>query len=249
MPEAVEMPDVSSVPREDRWLILGSSPSMPQYADRAFKHCGVVCTANAGIFECTHQEVVPDYYMILEVDTPKYYGRYYRKARKFGMKTMTTDLTLRNDPGIEADADILLRVASVEDFEALDGVRKRRSYYADQREYTPGDYVGCAFAGTYLLQYVMNEHKPREVWIVGCEGYKSEPHDQVKDTFDGRLGNKAGVEYTRNLSAPTMRCVVKCHPATTFYFFGHLNYAISGENVVKIDEHRKHDHVFAKIID
>lgn len=220
----------SSTPPEDRILILGSSPSMPRYSAHAFESCGKVFTTNAGVYECMFRERPPDVYAVIEIDTPKLFGRYYRKYHKRGeTKILTIDLTIVNEPSLADEADIVLQI--VPGKTTAENLKRRQGYYSDQTPYKRGKYVGCAASGGYLLQYAMNEHAPKEVWLIGMEGYRSTPGTRAVDTFDGRLGNESGQKWTRDLYSPLIRQVVAAWPETRFVFFGKLTYPISGENV------------------
>ena len=224
----------SDVPSSERVLILGSSPSMPRYADEAFEKCDKILTTNAGVYECLFQGRTPDVYAVVEVDTPRLFGRYYRAFQERGTKIVTIDLALANDPNFEREADEILRVLPIERFSSIGNVRVRKGYYSDQTKYEPGKYVGCSASGGYLLQYAMNVFAPREIWLVGMEGYRSTPADRVVDTFDGRLGNKAGSEYTSRLYGPLIQQVVSAWPTTTFVVCGKPVYTLEGDNVVRL---------------
>ncbi len=207
------------IEREDRVLILGSSPSMPTYADEAFEKCGVVLTTNAGIYECLYQDKWPYVYGVVEVATPGLFGRYYRSAVRSGTKILTIDLAVANDPGLGREADIVLDVC--EGVSPGDRISRKA---LEGKPFVRGRYVACSATGGYLLQYAMNAHEPREVWLVGMEGYRSTPRAVVVDTFDGRPGNKAGEEWTRKLYAPLLLQVFDAFPETQFVVCGTPTY-------------------------
>jgi hypothetical protein len=216
-----------SVPRDSRILILGSSPSMPVYADEAFARCGKVFTTNAGIYECFYQRRDPDVYGIVEIETPRRFGRYYRGAkRRSGTKIFTIDLAIVNDPNLRFEADVVRNIVDA-NLDEAGNLELRADRYADVSPYVRGEYVGCCASGGYLLQYAMNEFAPREVWLVGMEGYRSTPADPQLDTFDGRFGHPEGEKRTRHIYGPMIAQVVDAWPETTFVLCGKITYRLA----------------------
>lgn len=223
--------NVTPIPFDQRVLILGSSPSMPQYSKLAFDNCGTILTANAGCYECMFRQRIPQVFATIEVDSPKLFGRYYRKFREGGTKILTIDLSLANDPGLAREADIIIDI--LPKGQQYGNIHHRKGCYSDVTPYVRGSYAACSASGGYLLQYAMNHYAPLEVWLIGMEGYRSTPTERVVDTFDGRLGNKAGQEWTERLYGPLIQQVVNEWPETKFIFFGKLEYPVEGDNVVK----------------
>lgn len=212
--------------KADHWLIVGSSPSMPFFLEYLVKDRGwdlnspdlIVATANAALYELIRYGCYSDYYAVMEICSPKLYGRMYEDAREnHGTKIVTSSMAMNNKIGI--DADIILEITG----------------FSDVAEFKRGRYITGGTSGSHLMQLAVNLGA-KQVTLIGMEGYRSTPHTKVVDTFDGRLGPSFGAKHTEQWYGPLMQQVVSACPDVLFDFYGRLRYPMVGHNVFRCDD-------------
>lgn len=204
----------------DTWIIVGSAPTMPTYIDMLasrFLDDAVYATTNAGIHEFNHLGFSPDWYGIMEVDTPRLFGRYYAPHRESGQtKVFTTEVAWRNfqDRSIDFAPDYIAPIAG----------------WSDQVPFKLGTFVGCGATGGHLVQLAANAGA-KHIVLVGMDGYQSTPGDLKPDTFDGRMGPSHGNRHTLQFYAPALQQVVSACPHIKFSLFGKPVFQLVGSNV------------------
>lgn len=219
---AVKSPTEFDTLKGKTWMVLGSSPSMPDFIDFVLHEVGIdiVATCNDGIFECLHQGFYPHFYGMMELDGPKYFGRYYAKAQQHGTKIVTSSMaTERNDIQLGVEPDVVLPVVG----------------WSDIKVFELGGYVAAGTTGGHLLQLAANS-SPREVHLVGMEGYSSTPATQVIETFTGRRGGKHAAKHTSQFYGPLVQQVVFACLDVRFVFYGKMRYEVRGPNVRMVHE-------------
>lgn len=152
----------------DRWLILGSGPSAPDWYDKVRPLVDKVATCNAGIELCPQ----PDVYALCEAATFPMYAEQYRKARETGTRVITIDCV---GPANKRDMDEVLPVLGPDIF--------------DMETWEKGVYRNGVTTGSILVQYAVN-NGATEVHLVGFEGYhaKTGPGQFVKtNNYQGPL--------------------------------------------------------------
>lgn len=210
----------------DRWLIVGSSPSMPTFLEYVIRtraeYFDVVATTNAAVTELARPggsgPIIPNYYAVMELKTPELYGRWYEQLRRdHGTMIVTSSLALANH--IDVKPDIVLEITG----------------WADQTGFVRGRYITGGTTGSHLIQLAVNLGA-KHVTLIGMEGYRSTPATQVVDSFDGKVGPKHGEAHTRKWYGPLMQQVVSACPDVFFKFYGRLSYAVVGDNVQIVGE-------------
>lgn len=210
------------------WLILGSSPSMPDYVDHAFDRWrglgsrgpGAWCTTNAGVFEAMRYMLAigdawdrrPDYYGIVELETLPRFKRYIDVLVAWGTKLVTTSRTV--NAGLQLPADVVLPVPAGQ---------------PTDNPWQPGEYRCCASTGAYLVQFAVNSGATHVI-MVGMDGYTSHGGDLHVDTFDGRLGAPAAAEHQRTMTVPLLQQVAERSQQVKFEQFGRPTFGISARN-------------------
>ena len=193
------------------WLVLGSSPSMPEFADSAFGCVDHVATCNLGVVECMHQRRPPEVYGVLDSSAYRGLGRYIRAMQDdCGTMVVTDDGAAKR--GVHADLVLL------------------QQRWKPDSVYRRGMYLAAPCSGAMILQVVLMLGAKRVV-LVGMEGYRSTRQERKPDTFTGAMGCEGAGEMTLAWYGPLLQQIVDGCPDVAFVMCGDPAFPLQGRNL------------------
>lgn len=202
------------------WIVCGSSPSANEYLRLCryrYPLATKIATNSAGrLFP-----EGPDFYYVSDFVACQKYKDDCIRYRRQGTKL----LSLHRSPKA-----LVQRGTS-----AFDELLKVTGPGATWK-WRKGEYTDFGMSGLYCVQYALNNGAER-VHLVGHEGYRSVETCPEFDHFDGAPGPTNGAHLTKVVIQPAMQAMVECAKHVEFYFYGAMNYTVTGDNVHYIGNH------------
>lgn len=199
------------------WLIIGSGPSVTQYAKAAFaaveKPC-TICACNSGLFVDYERGNPQPQKLVIITQDREFLSRNRRTIENHisaGAQFVTT-IHIAMAEGIGGDNVEALIIDTLRD------------------EWKPGAYSCAGKTGALALQYAI-ANGAQEIHIVGFDGYRSSEGACVIDTYDGAFGPETGADQTRDEYGPMIQRIMHRTPEVEYVFYGEPTYKLQGVNL------------------
>lgn len=211
------------------WLIVGSSPTAPEYFEQARERYDYATTFACNSAIKLFEDKRPDYFIAVDECAGILLQEFIKPAIEQGTQFVTyaKSMLLENLkgnislPGFEVklpEPTILLDIGK--DVQAT---------------YRPGRVVFAQYSGLAAMQYALKRGAERLV-LVGCDGYPGgKPMvDFPVVTFDGHGGDSWGDRQTFTVIEPFMRSMVARCPKVEFIQYGKPLFTVDAPNYMKI---------------